>query len=76
MLLASVGLTIIALPFAIYFGVTMQFFIQAVILEHEKTGLQTRSFAVGAPPVRNSFARSACPSAFSSSRSCQAPWSA
>ncbi len=37
-LLASVGFTIIALPFAIYFGVTMQFFIQAVILEHEKPG--------------------------------------
>ena len=37
-LLASVGFTIIALPFAIYFGITMQFFIQAVIVEHEKPG--------------------------------------
>jgi hypothetical protein len=37
-LLASVALTIVALPFAIYFGITMQFFIQAVILEHEKPG--------------------------------------
>lgn len=37
-LLASVGFTIVALPFAIYFGITMQFFIQAVILEHEKPG--------------------------------------
>ncbi|TXG80976.1 MAG: hypothetical protein E6R14_08400 [Thermomicrobiales bacterium] len=37
-LLASVGFTIVALPFAIYFGVTMQFFIQAVVLEHEKPG--------------------------------------
>ncbi len=37
-LLASVGITIIALPFAIYFAITMQFFIQAVILEHEKPG--------------------------------------
>jgi hypothetical protein len=38
LLLASVGFTIVALPFAIYFGVTMQFFIQAIILEHEKPG--------------------------------------
>ena len=38
LLLASVGFTIVALPFAIYFGITMQFFIQAVILEHERPG--------------------------------------
>ena len=37
-LLASVALSIVALPFAIYFGITMQFFIQAVILEHERPG--------------------------------------
>ncbi len=37
-LLASVGLTIVALPFALYFGITLQFFVQAVILEHETPG--------------------------------------
>lgn len=38
LLIASVGFTIIALPFAIYFGITLQFFIQAVILENEHPG--------------------------------------
>jgi hypothetical protein len=37
-LIASASLTVIALPFAIYFGVTLQFFPQAVILEHERPG--------------------------------------
>jgi hypothetical protein len=37
-LIASVSLTVIALPFAIYFGVTLQFFPQSVILEHERPG--------------------------------------
>ncbi|MEZ4530871.1 MAG: hypothetical protein R2855_07535 [Thermomicrobiales bacterium] len=37
-LLASAALTVVMLPFAIYFGITMQFFIQAVILEHESPG--------------------------------------
>lgn len=38
MLIASVGLSIVALPFAIYFGITLQFFIMAVILENEHPG--------------------------------------
>ena len=37
-LIASASLTVLALPFAIYFGVTLQFFPQAVILEHERPG--------------------------------------
>jgi hypothetical protein len=37
-LIASVSLTVIALPFAIYFGITLQFFPQGVILEHERPG--------------------------------------
>lgn len=38
LLIASVGLTIVALPFAIYFGMTFQFFIQAAILEEDRPG--------------------------------------
>ena len=38
LLIASTGITIIALPFALYFGITLQFFIQAVVLEHERPG--------------------------------------
>jgi hypothetical protein len=37
-LIASVSLTVIALPFAIYFGITLQFFPQGVILAHERPG--------------------------------------
>jgi len=38
LLIGSVGLTIIALPLALYAGITMQFFVQAAILEHESPG--------------------------------------
>lgn len=40
LLLASAGVTIVALPFALYFGITLQFFVQGVILEHEHPGWQ------------------------------------
>ncbi|MCO5223190.1 MAG: hypothetical protein M9947_16695 [Thermomicrobiales bacterium] len=36
--IAMTAATIVALPFAIYAGVTLQFFIQATILEHERPG--------------------------------------
>lgn len=38
LLIASVGVSIVMLPFAIYFGITMQFYVQGVILEHDSPG--------------------------------------